>query len=45
MSSTTAALKSSVTSIESIEPTFTPATFTSSPGITKPALSKIARTL
>ena len=45
MSSTTAALKSRVTSIESILPTLTPATFTSSPGITKPALSKIARTL
>ncbi len=45
MSRTTAALKSSVTSTESIVPTLTPATFTSSPGITKPALSKIARTL
>ncbi len=45
MSSTTAALLSSVTSIESIEPTRTPATLTSSPGMTKPAFSKIARTL
>jgi hypothetical protein len=45
MSSTTTALKSRVTSIESIFPTLTPATLTSSPGITKPALSKIARTL
>jgi hypothetical protein len=44
MSSTTAALSSSVTSSDSIFPTFTPATFTSSPGITKPALSKMART-
>ena len=43
--STTAALKSGVTSSESILPTLTPATLTSSPGITKPALSKIARTL
>ena len=45
MASTTAALKSGVTSSESTLPTFTPATLTSSPGITKPALSKIARTL
>ena len=45
MSSTTTALKSRVMSIESILPTLTPATLTSSPGITKPALSKIARTL
>ncbi len=45
MRSTTAALKSSVMSSASILPTLTPATLTSSPGITKPALSKIARTL
>src|SRR3954452_15387636 len=45
MSSTTIALKSLVTSSESILPTLTPATLTSSPLITKPALSKIARTL
>ncbi len=44
MSSTTAALKSSVTSSEATLPTLTPAILTSSPGITNPALSKIART-
>jgi hypothetical protein len=42
--STTAALKSGVTSTSSIEPTLTPATLTSSPGMMNPALSKIART-
>ena len=42
---TIAAFLSVVTSSESTVPTFAPAIFTSSPGITKTALSKIARTL
>ena len=42
--STTTARCLASTSSESIVPTLTPATFTSSPGITKLALSKIART-
>ncbi len=45
MSSTTAAFLSGVTLSDSILPTSTPATLTSSPGITAKALSKIARTL
>jgi hypothetical protein len=45
MRSTTAALNCGVTSSECTLPTLTPATFTSSPGTRKPALSKIARTM
>jgi hypothetical protein len=45
MRRTTAALFSSVTSIESITPTLAPATFTSSPSTAAATLSKIARTL
>jgi len=44
MRRTTTALLSSVKSSESIAPTSTPATFTSSPAITKLALSNTART-
>jgi hypothetical protein len=42
---TTAAFWSAVTSSDSILPTFTPAIFRSSPGITEKALLKIAVTL
>jgi hypothetical protein len=42
---TTAARLSRVRSTSSIAPTTTPATFTSSPGMMKLALSKTARTL
>jgi hypothetical protein len=44
MCSTRAARASLVTVTSSTTPTRTPATFTSSPGMTKPASSKIART-
>ncbi len=42
--STTAAFACGVGVTEPMTPTFTPSIFTSSPGITLPALSKIART-
>jgi len=42
---TTAARRSGVTSSESTTPTFAPATLTSSPGIRKPVLLKMALTL
>ena len=45
MSSVIAAFLSGVTSSAPILPTLTPAIFTSSPGMTDTALSKIARTL
>ena len=44
MRSVTAAFSSSVTSSESTAPTTAPAIFTSSPGTSDDALSKIART-